>query len=312
MPRALVTGANGFVGKWLCRHLRDSGWEVLETDRAFEVDGDTRRAVDICDAGSVRELADWAWPVDAVFHLAASTFVPDSHADPIPVWRVNVEGTAHLLGAFRRGETPPRFINVSSAEVYGPPHNLPITEDHPLEPANPYAVSKAAADHFARYAFETLGQPVIRARPFNHSGPGQSDQFVLSNFAKQLAQIEAGRQEPILRVGNLQAARDFTHVADVVRAYRLLAERGRPGEAYNICSGRAITIQKALDTLIAESGLAVRIETDPARMRAVDVVEAYGSHAKLTASTGWQPEKNFEDLARDLITFWRENVPVGP
>lgn len=309
MPRALLTGANGFVGQWLACHLHESGWDVLESDRTtLDAGNDNCRESDISDPKQVRDLADWAWPVDAVFHLAAKTFVPDSHTDPAPVWRVNVEGTMHLLSAFRRGEPPPRFIFVSSAEIYGPPRQLPITEDHSIEPVNPYALSKAAADHFARYACDTLGQPVIRARPFNHSGPGQSDQFVLSSFARQLAEIEAGKRDTILRVGNLAAARDFTHVADVVRAYTLLAEHGRPGEAYNICSGRAITIQAALDTLLAESGLDVRIETDPARMRPVDVAEVRGSHEKITAATSWQPEKTFEDIARDLLAYWRERV----
>ena len=308
MSRALVTGANGFVGPWLSRHLRDSGWDVYESDNAVDTENEHSRGADIRDPRQTRDLADWCWPVDAVFHLAAKTFVPDSHADPVPVWRVNVEGTMHLLAAFRRGEPPPRFIFVSSAEVYGPPRNLPMTEDHPLNPVNPYALSKTAADHFARYAYETLGQPVIRVRPFNHSGPGQSDQFVLSSFAKQLVAIEAGHQDGILRVGNLAAARDFTHVADVVRAYALLAQHGRPGEAYNVCSNRAITIQDALNTLVAASGLDVRIETDPARLRPVDVAEVRGSHEKLSKATGWEPEKTFEDIARDLLAYWRERL----
>jgi GDP-4-dehydro-6-deoxy-D-mannose reductase len=182
---------------------------------------------------------------------------------------------------------------------------LPLTEDHPLRPTNPYAISKAAADHYCSYLAKT-GFNVVCARPFNHTGPGQSDLFVLSSFARQIARIELGKNPPVLRVGNIQTSRDFSHVSDVVRAYELLALNGKTGEAYNISSGRPTVVRDALDELLNLSSTTITVEQDPERMRPVDVPISYGSHEKLTADVGWRPEIKFETLLKELLDYWRE------
>ena len=309
--RALITGAGGFAGNALDAHLRASGWETLRCDLRAPEGIDGWLACDVSRADEADRLLAWAGPVTHVFHLAAVTFVPDSAHDPARTFEVNLLGTIHLTSAVRRHAPAARFVNVASSEVYGHPQFLPMTEEHPLNPANPYAISKAAADLYCACLHHAGELDVIRLRPFNHSGPGQSDRFVLSSFARQIARIEAGRLEPVLRVGNLDAARDFLHVKDVVRAYELAASRGVSGEAYNICSGAAVSVREALDRLLLLSKADIRIETDPNRVRPVDVLDSRGSHAKLTAQTGWQPQVPFDDLLTELLQYWRdrENQP---
>jgi GDP-4-dehydro-6-deoxy-D-mannose reductase len=185
---------------------------------------------------------------------------------------------------------------------------LPVTETHSFNPKDPYGVSKAAADAYCRYAHRAFGADVIIARPFNHSGPGQSDSFVISNFAKQVAEIEAGRREPVIEVGDLSARRDFLHVDDVIDVYLLLAERGSAGEAYNICSGESHSAQDVLGALLALVDVEVKVRTDTARMRPVDVPDIVGSHAKLTRDTGWQPVRTFQTLIEDVLNYWRKAI----
>lgn len=300
--RALITGAAGFVGRRLATHLRAQGWEVVCTGYPAPEEG---LSCDFRDRDSVDSMVARAGEVTHVFHLAAITFVPQAEEDPALAMAVNLTGTIHLCEALRRIPNPPRLLFVGSSDAYGPPQSLPVTEEHPLNPGNAYAISKAAADHYCR----RIGRPgvldCIRLRPFNHTGPGQSDVFVLSSFARQIAAVEAGRQEPILRVGNLDAARDFLHVNDVLRAYELSALHAPPREAYNICSGHSVRIQEALDALLAMSGAAIEVQEDPARMRPSDVPEVRGSHDKLTAATGWRPEIPLETTLRDLLHYWR-------
>lgn len=305
--RALVTGAEGFVGGILCRRLERAGWEVFEGVLASPAHP-RQKACDITEPGQVRELLAWAGPVTHVFHLAALTFVPESIEHPERAMRINFEGTLHVLDAARASADGARVVYVGSAEVYGKPRDLPITEEHPLDPENPYAVSKMAADLHCRYLHRAEGLDIVRMRPFNHSGPGQSDQFVLSSFARQIARIEAGLAEPVVRVGNLSAARDFLHVDDVVRAYELAALGGRGGEAYNVCAGRAVSISSALDGLIVLSGARIAVEVDERLLRPVDVPEVVGAHDRLTADTGWTPEIPFERLLSDLLDYWRGKV----
>jgi len=306
--RILVTGAAGFVGRKLCAQLTRDGYQVLATDHAPSVEFDSYHACDFSRSGDIAAMMDWAGNLDGIFHLAAITFVPDAAADPDGVMRVNLEGTQHLIQAMRQSPVAPRLVYVSSSEIYGAPQFLPVDEAHPLNPNNPYAISKAAADEYCRNACETWGLDIIRMRPFNHSGPGQTDKFVLSSFARQVADIEAGRGEPIMHVGNLDVARDFSHVDDILRAYGLALEKGASGAAYNVCSGQAHSVRDALDYLIAQLDAEVEVKPDPARMRTADIPEVRGSYAAFQVETGWQPEISFTQLLDDLLAYWRDHA----
>ena len=300
--RALITGATGFVGRILAAHLEARDWEVVRV--GFPPD-ETARLCDVRDPENIAKVLDGVGEISHVFHLAAIAFVPDAMRDPTLAMDVNLLGTVRLASALLERHPKARLLNVTSSEVYGPPQRLPIDESHPLAPVNPYAISKTAADQYCAYLAKATDLDVVCARPFNHSGPGQSNSFVLSSFACQVADIEAGRGEPVLNVGNLEAARDFLHVNDVVRAYELLALKGRPGEAYNIASGRAISISRAVEVLLQSSRVPIEVRQDPQCMRPVDVPELYGSHEKLSQNTGWEPETPFENILQDLLDYWR-------
>ncbi len=260
---------------------------------------------DISDDAQVDALVRWAGPVTHVFHLAAVTFIPSSQAYPARTMDINLNGTIRLAETVRKRTPDARFLYIGSAAVYGIPRAIPIDEGHPLQPNEPYAISKAAADAYCEYLFRNYGMDAIRLRPFNHSGPGQSPQFVLSNFARQFARIEKGLAEPVLRVGNLDVARDFLHVNDVVRAYEAIALHGQAGEAYNVCSGDSWTIGSALESLQKLVKFDVQIEVDPERLRRVDIPEVRGSREKLSTATGWEPKATFETMLKDLLDYWR-------
>jgi GDP-4-dehydro-6-deoxy-D-mannose reductase len=306
--RVLVTGAEGFVGRVLCRHLRQSGVEVFGSDRTEIAGVAHHRACDVSIETQVRELVNWAAPVSCVYHLAAMTFVPTANKSPAAVIAANLEGTIHLACALHETQPGARLLCIGSAECYGPPATTPTTEDHPLNPGNPYAISKAAADQFCAFYHRSSGANIVRVRPFNHSGAGQSEHFVLPSFAKQIAEIEAGLRPHVIDVGDLSAARDFLHVNDVVRAYASLAEKGRTGEAYNVASGKAWTIQDALDQLLKRSTQSIQTRIAPDRIRPVDVPIVLGSHEKLTRETGWKPEIPFETILDELLAYWRSQV----
>lgn len=303
--RALVTGAGGFVGTRLTRHLEAQGWEVVRSGHPA-VAG--MLPCDFQDEVAVRALVANAGPLTHVFHLAAMAFVPDAERDPVRAMDVNVNGTIRLCTALRDVTTPPRLIFIGSSEIYGPPQALPMTEAHPIAPANTYAISKAAADHYCAHLSRIRALDIVRMRPFNHAGPRQADSYVLSSFARQVAEIEAGLRPPVLETGNLEAARDFLHVDDVLRAYEAAALHAPSGEAFNVCSGQAQRIQSALDRFLAMSGAAIEVRHDPARMRPSDVPEVCGSSAKLTATTGWRAEIAFDTLLRDLLDYWRSSI----
>ncbi len=303
--RALVTGAAGFVGKYLCEHLVSCGWEVRRTDLSANPGNTDYYRCDICDREQLQVLFEWAGDCTHVFHLAALTFVPDSIRNPQLAVNVNLGGTIAVAEAMQQCVPEARLLYIASAEVYGPPVTLPITEDHPLNPANPYAIAKAAADHYCAFLHKSHALDVVRVRPFNHSGPGQIDSFVLSAFAHQIARMESGAVPPVLHVGNLAARRDFSHVSDVVRAYERIAEAGEAGEAYNVCSGQARAIQDAVDGFLELANTEIEVRVDPERLRAVDVAEFRGSHAKVSADTGWQPQLSFDDLMASLLDYWR-------
>jgi GDP-4-dehydro-6-deoxy-D-mannose reductase len=298
--RALVTGATGFVGTYLIEALgrRD--------DRVFACGGPGEThafPLDLRDPSSIRAALDLARP-DVVFHLAAQTFVPDSLSTPGQTYETNVIGTANVALAIReyaKDAQMPRLIFTSSAEIYGhqPQTAFPLRENTAPAPANPYAASKAAAEMILLGEAASFGLDVVVARAFNHIGPGQSDRFVIANFAKQLAAI-AGGANPVLYVGNLEARRDFLDVRDVVRAYLSLATDGIAGETYNVCSGVAHPIRDALRELIIAAHVPVEVREDPARMRPSDTPLFVGDNNKVRSATGWEPKISFTASIREI------------
>lgn len=293
--RALVTGATGFVGRYLVAALEAGGDEVL----ACGGPSDTHALpIDLLDQSALRAAFDLAQP-DVVFHLAARTFVPDSIASPQETRDVNVLGTVNVA-AFAR-EAKARLVFTSSAEVYGShaPNEYPLRETAELRPANPYASSKAEAESEVLSAFRASGLDVVIARSFNHIGPGQDERFAVSSFAAQLAAIAAGAA-PQLMVGNLEAKRDFLDVRDVVEAYVALAQRGKSGEIYNVCSGVPHAMSEILRELIIVAHVPVEVREDPERMRPSDTPVAFGDNTKLRTATGWEPRISLRASIRDI------------
>lgn len=295
--RAFLTGGSGFVGGFLRAHLGASGDEVSVLDDRL----------DLGDPAAVVELAAGlsAARPDVIYHLAALTHVGRSWEDPASTMRVNALGTLAVLEAARRLSVPPRVLLISSAEVYGSGSGIPITEEAPLAPVTPYAASKVAAEYLGLQAFLGRGLEVVRARPFNHVGPGQGDAFVVSALARRIVEAERSGGGSIA-VGNLAAARDFTDVRDVVRAYRMLATDGVPGEAYNVCSGSARTIQELFEILISYAKEPVETHEDPDLFRPVDVPVLVGDATKLRALCGWMPEIEIDSTLEAVLEDWRK------
>ncbi len=299
--RALVTGGNGFVGRYLAADLREHGHEVVMAGRATD-GGEIDVPLEIGDLDNVRGVVEIA-RADVVFHLAAQAFVPQAIREPLATYDTNVMGTARLLEALRAlpANARPRLVYVSSGEVYGghPAADLPLGEAAPPRPETPYAASKLAAESIVLASARTYGLPVVITRAFNHIGPGQSDRFVVAAFAKRLAAIAAGG-DALFPVGNLTPARDFLDVRDVARAYVELAECGADGEIYNVCSGVPTRIQDILRQLVMVARVGVEIREDPELMRPADVAVFYGDNAKLKAATRWQPAHSLARSLRDI------------
>ncbi len=293
---SLITGGRGFVGHWLADHLRDLGDEVVAIDREVE----------ITDPAALLEAMSAAAP-DAVYHLAALTHVGQSWEEPLQVLEVNIIGTAAVLAAARQCGTDPRVLVTSSAEVYGAvtdPSSLPLRESSPTAPLTPYAASKLAAEAVVAQAHLGHGQHVITVRPFNHIGPGQIPNFAVPALAKRI--VDADRSgAATIPVGNLSARRDFTDVRDVVRAYRLLIEDGAPGEVYNVCSGRDVSIREIADSLLNLAGTSLEFEVDPALVRPVEVPVLRGDPGRLVDATGWKPEVPLDQTLADVLAYWR-------
>jgi GDP-4-dehydro-6-deoxy-D-mannose reductase len=314
--RALITGAGGFVGTHLCTYLlTHTDWELVGTVYPEPVDVRPPEPrlrlvhLDLRDQAAVQALIDETWP-DFIVHLAAQSFVPSSFADPWDTLENNIRSELNVLETLRRSGCQARVLVIGSNEEYGAPRpdELPQTEESPLRPNNPYAVSKVAQDFMGLQYHLAYGMPVIRVRPFNHTGPGQSPRFVVPAFASQIARIEAGQQPPVIKVGNLEASRDFTDVRDIVRAYYLAITRGEPGEVYNLASGQPRSIRYVLEVLLGYAQVEVCVETDPQLYRPVDVPVVYGSAAKFHNLTGWQPEIPFEQTLRDTLDYWRAQM----
>ena len=258
---------------------------------------------------SVEQLMDRERP-DLIFHLAAQSFVPTSWNSPIDTIHNNVAGQIHLLEAIRRYGLNSKMQIACSSEEYGQvePDELPIREDNPLRPLSPYAVSKVAQDYLGYQYFKSYGIHVVRTRTFNHTGPRRGENFVTSNFAKQIVEIEKGLRPAVLHVGNLQAKRDFTDVRDIVRGYWLALEKGVPGECYNLASGSCWTIEEMLQLLLSLTDIEVEVRPDPERMRPSDVEILLGSAEKFNSHTGWKPEIPFERTMADLLNYWRARL----
>ncbi|HVO76919.1 MAG TPA: GDP-mannose 4,6-dehydratase [Candidatus Bathyarchaeia archaeon] len=334
--RSLVTGACGFVGAHLLVELSGAGHDCIATDLPdvpAEAPGRRRsgaagaaslpafprgvayRSCDILDAASVKALVASVRP-DCIFHLAAQSSAARSLAEPRRTLETNVFGTLNILEAVR--ELAPacpgaktrsgkvRVLSIGSSEEYGrrPRAEMPLGEDSPIEPASPYAVSKAAQTMLALQYERCYALDALATRSFSHTGPGQSEHFVLPSFARQCAEIKSGTRAPVVTVGNLDAVRDYLDVRDVVRAYRMIVEDVDEPGVYNVCSGRELPLREALDFLVAASGAEVKVVEDPALMRPADIPLLVGDNAKLRRASGWAPERTTEMMLAELFEYW--------
>jgi GDP-4-dehydro-6-deoxy-D-mannose reductase len=308
--RALITGAAGFVGGHLADLAADRGADVvgLGRDAAGPPVLSSYVQADLGDADATRRAVAELRP-DAVFHLAADASVGRSWQVPAETFENNTRATLNLLEAVRAEAPDAVVLHAGSGEQYGPVpgERLPVTEDEPLRPQNPYAVSKAAADLLSGFYADAHGMKVVRTRAFNHAGPGQAPMYVISAFAKQIADAErAGSSELVIETGNLAPRRDFTDVRDVVRAYWLAVESGEPA-VFNVCSGVSVPVADILARLAALTDLRVEQRTDPSRLRKHEVMDIRGSHERLTGATGWEPQIALDRTLADTLDWWRAN-----
>jgi len=300
MKRLLVTGQHGFVGSTLGDmlqrdpELRD--WSLLATPQSL----------DLRDPHAVDAIVRQSSVPDAVIHLAAQSWVPDSFRDPAQTLAINIGGTLNLLQALQRCQFAGRMIYVGTGDVYGvvPEAALPVNERHLPVPRNPYAVSKLAAEALCRQWSITESIDIVLARPFNHIGRGQSARFVVSDFARQIAAISQGRQPPVVAVGDIDVTRDFTDVRDVVRAYFALLERGTRGEIYNVCSGNDRSVRSILERLAQVAHVDVTVRIDAARMRKAEQRRIRGDASKIRGATGWQATTPLDDSLGAMLEFW--------
>jgi GDP-4-dehydro-6-deoxy-D-mannose reductase len=313
--KALVIGAAGFVGRYLISRLKADGFTVAATKLTstsaarMSTEDIPVFDLDISDADATRTLFAEIKPA-CVFHLAAQSSVALSWKEPALTVDINVKGAVNVLEAVRAMTEPARVLLIGSSEEYGAvsPAQLPVNEETPLRPGNIYAATKTAQDMIGAIYAEAYGMDVLMVRAFNHIGPGQSPAFAVGDFCLQTACIEAGLQEPVIRVGNLSAKRDFTDVRDVVRAYSLLAQRGKSGVAYNVGSGRALSIQSILDMILRAAKIDIRVERDEARFRPVDVPVVEADITRLSQTTGWRPEISVEDTIADTLAWQRAQI----
>jgi GDP-4-dehydro-6-deoxy-D-mannose reductase len=315
--RVLITGASGLAGGHLARACAEAGDDVVGISRGGTIPGCwaaviDHRAVDLLDPDALVATIAEVRP-EVVYHLAAESSVGRSWEDPASTVNDNVASAVNLLEGLRHHAPAARTVWASTCEVYGAAERVPIEETAPLQPANPYAVSKAAGDLLAAVYADAHGLAIVRARPFNHAGPSQRPIFLLSSLAQQGAEARLSGSERIQIVtGNPETRRDFTDVRDVVRAYRLLAEHGERG-VYNICSGVSISAAEQV-ALLAELIAPITVEhvVDPARIRAHEVMEIRGSAAKLQAAVGWEPELTLRETMRDTLAWWEHELTVTP
>jgi GDP-4-dehydro-6-deoxy-D-mannose reductase len=315
--KTLITGCAGFAGSHLAEYLLDQSEEVialvspnedLENIRQIEKHLQISRA-DVRDFDCLLEVLKSSRP-QRIYHLAAFSSPSESFESPDLTYQVNFTGTLNLLSAWLRVGMDCRFLLVSSAEVYGrvPPEKLPMREGMELRPVSPYAGSKAAAEILALQFFQSYGLPIVRVRPFNHTGPRQSSNFVCSKFARQAAEIDLGLRPPTIVAGNLQAIRDFSDVRDIVRGYRDLLEEGTPGEVFQLCSGHPVSIETILQTVISFASKPIQILVDKSLIRDQEAAEVWGDYSKAKLAVGWEPRQELTDTLRVLKLYWEARV----
>lgn len=316
MKKALIIGAAGFVGKYLLAHLSAAySWELYATKLPHEhIDFADAQILDldIMKKEDVQKLLDEVQP-DYIFHLAAQSSVALSWKKPELTVDINIKGSLNLLDAVRDSGLTPHILLIGSGEEYGhiAPESVPVTEETVLHPGNLYAATKACQNMIGTIYAQAYGMHVVMVRAFNHIGPEQLPAFVVADFCRQVAAIEKGSSDPVMRVGNLSAKRDFTDVRDVVRAYGLLIQDGVPGETYNIGSGHAIAIQELLEHILKLSTSQISVETDPAKLRPVDVPIIEADISKLTGAISWKPEIPLDTTLLETLNYWRKQLDRG-
>ncbi len=313
--KALITGIAGFAGRHLTEYLQSRGDEVagLDSGDPDEIEPFAKQYKikvfpgDLRDESAISKGLKQFKP-DAVFHLAAQSSVRLSFENPLETFAVNIIGTLVLLETISRADMPLKTLVITSSEVYGPlaAEECPVTEDHPLKPVNPYAVSKATVDLMAYQYCRAYGMEVYIARAFSHSGPYQKTVGVLSDWAFQIAKIDLGMSQPVLKVGNMSVQRDYLDVRDVVKGYVALLEKGKAGEPYNVCSGIGYRLSDLLDKYRKLTDKKINIVVDQSRMRPVDIPILIGSNEKMARDTGWKPTIPIETTLNDTFKFWRE------
>lgn len=314
MNTVLVTGADGFIASHLVPEIeRETSWNICGIGLKPQASAQPGRldytVTDLTDYDSVAALLERCRP-DGIFHLAAQPSVHRSWEDPWETYRINLVGQLNLMEAARKLHISPSMHIACSSEEYGiiSEEMVPLSEQTPVSPCNHYAVSKVAQEELAQMYFRAFGWRTLISRGFNQAGPGQADGFVISSFAKQIASIEAGVQEPVISVGNLEARRDFTDVRDTVRAYRLLMENGKGGRVYNVCSGNAYRISDILDALLALTRVDIEIHHDPERQRPSDIPLVVGDNSLIAKEVGWAPAIPIETTLKDTLEYWRDCV----
>ena len=311
--KALIIGAAGFVGGYLADHLqKECGWSVCVTKMPQEVCSIENVEIydlDILEKNAMEQLLEQVAP-DYIFHLAAQSSVAVSWKRPDLTVDVNIKGCVNVLEAIRKMEKKPRVLLIGSGEEYGPvkQEENPVKETQTLQPGNIYAATKVCQNMIGKIYADAYQMDVMMVRAFNHIGPKQAPLFVVSDFCKQVAEIEKGQKEPVMYVGNLCAMRDFTDVRDIVRAYAMLIQKGTAGETYNVGSGKAIEIRELLDKILKLSTKEIKVEIDEKKLRPVDVKIVEADVSKLVRETGWERRFELEDTLKDILEYWREQI----
>ncbi len=314
---AFITGIAGFAGSYLAEELLEAGFTVSgsllkdePTTHIEHIVNDLELVtMDILDADRCRQTVGKLKPTH-LFHLAAMASVGKSFESERLTLDVNLGGTLNLLQAANECKTLKSFLFIGSADVYGifTPANKTLKEDQPLNPISPYGISKTAAEHACRYYHRAHNLPAVVVRAFNHTGPRQNNDFVVPSFARQIAAIEAGKQKPVVKHGDLSARRDLSDVRDIARGYRLAAVKGKPGEVYQLCSGKSVAIQKILEILLSMSSLSIRETIDKSRLRKADIPLLRGSNRKATEHFGYEVRYNLKETLSDTLSYWRSRL----
>ena len=319
--RALITGIAGFAGSHLAELLLSRGFQVSGIDYpGYPLDNLTPcldrvklYEVDLNNFPLLKKAVSDCQP-EFLFHLAAISGVGESWENRELTLRTNIIGTMNLLEACRHLHRLPKILLVSSSQVYGAveEEKQPITEDTPLHPRSPYAVSKATLELLGFQYLQSENYPIYLVRPFNHTGPRQLDSFVCSSFARQISEIEKGLREPVLKVGNLSVRRDFSDVRDIIRGYLMVMEKGEVGRVYNLCAGKAYSIQTVVDILLSLSSAEIKVRQDPSRLRIGEIPLSYGDHSRVSQEVGWKPAIPLTKTLEDTLNYWREKVGQVP